>query len=41
TLYVNFDQAPLKNEMFLQRDTLLKTINERMGDGFVEKIFVG
>jgi len=41
TLYVTFDQAPLKNEMFLQRETLMQKVNERMGAGFVEKIFIG
>lgn len=41
TLYVKFDQAPLKNEMFLQRETLMQKVNERMGAGFVEKIFIG
>ncbi len=41
TLYVSFDQAPLKNEMFLQRETLLLKVNEHMGQGFVEKIFIG
>ncbi|MBM3937600.1 MAG: DUF721 domain-containing protein [Sphingomonadales bacterium] len=41
TLYVKFDQAPLKNEMFLQRETLLQKVNERMGADFIEKIFIG
>ncbi len=41
TLYVKFDQAPLKNEMFLQRETLMQKVNERMGAGFIEKIFIG
>jgi predicted nucleic acid-binding Zn ribbon protein len=41
TLYVWFDQAPLKNEIFLRRDQLMKTINDRMGVGFIEKIFIG
>ena len=41
TLYVKFDQAPLKNEMFLQRETLMQKINEKMGAGFIEKIFIG
>jgi hypothetical protein len=41
TLYVSFDQAPLKNEMFLQRDVLMKNVNDRMGAGFIEKIFIG
>ncbi len=41
TLYVWFDQAPLKNEIFLRRDQLMKTINDRMGADFIEKIFIG
>ena len=41
TLYVSFDQAPLKNEMFLQRTTILNNVNEKMGAGFIEKIFIG
>jgi len=41
TLYVWFDQAPLKNEIFLRRDQLMKTINDRMGANFIEKIFIG
>jgi predicted nucleic acid-binding Zn ribbon protein len=41
TLYVSFDQAPLKNEMFLQREVLMKNVNDRMGAGFIEKIFIG
>lgn len=41
TLYVWFDQAPLKNEIFLRREQLLTAINDRMGEGFIEKIFIG
>jgi predicted nucleic acid-binding Zn ribbon protein len=41
TLYAWFDQGPLKNEIFLRRDQLLKAINERLGDNFIEKIFIG
>lgn len=41
TLYVYFDQAPLKNEMFLRREMLLTAINEKMGEGFLDKIFIG
>jgi predicted nucleic acid-binding Zn ribbon protein len=41
TLYVSFDQAPLKNEMFMQREQLRLNINERLGPNFVEKIFIG
>jgi hypothetical protein len=38
---VSFDQAPLKNEMFMQREQLRLNINERLGPNFVEKIFIG
>ncbi|MSP58202.1 MAG: DUF721 domain-containing protein [Flavobacteriaceae bacterium] len=41
TLYVTFDQAPLKNEMFLQKELIIKAVNERMGEGFLKKIFIG
>jgi predicted nucleic acid-binding Zn ribbon protein len=41
TLYVHFDQAPLKNEMFLQREMLMNKINEQFGSDFIEKIFIG
>ena len=41
TLYVSFDQAPLKNEMFMQREQLRLNINERLVPNFVEKIFIG
>ena len=41
TLYASFDQAPFKNEMFLQREVLLQKVNEKMGVGFIEKIFIG
>ena len=41
TLYVWFDQAPLKNEIFLRRDQLLNAVNDKMGQGFIEKIFIG
>ena len=36
TLYASFDQAPLKNEMFLQREVLLQKVYEKMGVGFIE-----
>ncbi len=41
TLYVWFDQAPLKNEMFLRREQLMVAINDKLGAGFIEKIFIG
>ncbi len=41
TLYVKFDNAPLKNEMFLQKDLLLKRINETFQSPVIEKIFIG
>lgn len=41
TLYVKFDNAPLKNEMFLQKDLLLKRINETFQAPIIEKIFIG
>ena len=41
TLYVKFDNAPLKNEMFLQKDLLLKRINETFNKEIIEKIFIG
>jgi hypothetical protein len=41
TLYLKFDNPPLKNEMFLQRDLLLAKVNEHFGIVVAEKIFVG
>ncbi len=41
TLYVKFDNAPLKNEMFLQKELLLKRINETFQAPVIEKIFIG
>lgn len=41
TLYVKFDNAPLKNEMFLQKDLLLQRINETFQTTVIEKIFIG
>ena len=41
TLYVKFDNAPLKNEMFLQKDLLLQRINEAFQTTVIEKIFIG
>ncbi len=41
TLYVKFDNAPLKNEMFLQKELLLKRINETFQAPIIEKIFIG
>ena len=40
TLYVTFDNAPLKNEMFYRRFMLLEAINNELGAGPVEKIFI-
>lgn len=41
TLYVKFDNAPLKNEMFLQKDLLLKRVNDAFEEQIIEKIFIG
>jgi predicted nucleic acid-binding Zn ribbon protein len=40
TLYVTFDNAPLKNEMFYRRFMLLEAINAELGADTVEKIFI-
>lgn len=40
TLYVTFDNAPLKNEMFYRRFMLIDAINTEMGEVVVEKIFI-
>jgi predicted nucleic acid-binding Zn ribbon protein len=40
TLYVTFDNAPLKNEMFYRRFMLLEAINAELGAGTIEKIFI-
>lgn len=41
TLYVTFDEAPLKNEMFYRREQLATSINQHLGKTVVEKVFVG
>jgi predicted nucleic acid-binding Zn ribbon protein len=40
TLYVTFDTAPLRNEMFYRRFMLIDAINTEMGEVVVEKIFI-
>ncbi len=41
TLYLKFDNAPLKNEMFYRRDSLIDAINHELNVKLVEKIFIG
>lgn len=40
TLYVKFDNAPLKNEMMYRRFTLIDAVNRELGAGTIEKIFI-
>lgn len=40
TLYVAFDNAALKNEMFYRREELATQINTEFGKVIVEKVFV-
>lgn len=40
TLYVSFDEAVLKNEMFYRREELAKSVNDFFGRIIVEKVFV-
>lgn len=40
TLYVEFDNAPLKNEMMYRRASLIEAINNELGSVVVEKIFI-
>ena len=40
TLYVTFDNAPLKNEMFYRRFMLVESINAEFGETMIEKIFI-
>ncbi|MBS3914593.1 MAG: DUF721 domain-containing protein [Bacteroidetes bacterium] len=40
TLYVKFDNAPLKNEMMYRRQSLIDAINRAFGQIVVEKIFI-
>lgn len=40
TLYVTFDNAPLKNEMFYRRFALIEAVNAELGSVVVEKIFI-
>lgn len=40
TLYLQFDNGPLKNEMFLQRESIIRKVNEHFSKVVVEKIFI-
>jgi hypothetical protein len=40
TLYVTFDNAPLKNEMMYRRFQLIEAVNQALGQVVVEKIFI-
>lgn len=40
TLYLTFDNAPLKNEMFYRRFSLIEAVNAELGSMVVEKIFI-
>jgi|JI10StandDraft_1071094.scaffolds.fasta_scaffold952748_2 hypothetical protein len=40
TLYVSFDNPPLKNEMMYRRTSLIDAINLALGVVVVEKIFI-
>lgn len=40
TLYIKFDNAPLKNEMMYRRFALIEAVNRELGAGVVEKIFI-
>lgn len=41
TLYVYFDNAALKNEMFYRRFALMEALNLELGNKVIEKIFIG
>ncbi len=40
TIYVRFDNAAVKNEMFNRREQLMKAINVGLGRNHIEKIFI-
>lgn len=40
TLYVKFDNAPLKNEMMYRRDSLIAAVNRQLGPDTIDKIFI-
>lgn len=40
TLYVTFDNPPLKNEMMYRRFALIDAVNQALGVVAVEKIFI-
>jgi hypothetical protein len=40
TLYLKVDNAPLKNEIFLQRQTVIGKVNEYFEEVWIEKIYV-
>ena len=40
TLYLKFDNAPLKNEMMYRRTSIIEAVNRELGENTVEKIFI-
>lgn len=40
TLYLRFDNPPLKDEMMYRRQSLIDAVNTELGSGTVEKIFI-
>jgi hypothetical protein len=40
TLYIKVSNAPLKNEIFLQRQLVIGKVNEYYGEVWIEKIFI-
>ena len=38
TLYIEVDSAPIRNELYMQREHLCQLINQELGENYVEKI---
>ncbi|MEP6674887.1 MAG: DUF721 domain-containing protein [Ferruginibacter sp.] len=40
TLYITTSVAPLKNELLYQKDTILKRVNEALGDRIIKEVVI-
>lgn len=39
-LYLQIDSAPLKNDLLFMKQKLIDRVNEEIGDGYVDDIFI-
>lgn len=40
TLYINTNMAPLKQELLYQKETILKRVNEALGENVVKEVVI-